>query len=98
MEKEIGTFKELGNDKYPAFEATPHEIPEKEIVLKYLEETPSVAAAPSILRDVFTGERLKMDLFAKSDGEYIWRSDIAYYFDKYNLKLPKEFIDHVLKQ
>ena len=98
--KEIGTFKELknNNDKYPAFEATPNEIPEKKIILEYLEGTPSVAVAPAIVKDIFTGERLKMELFAKSDGIYIWSSDIAYYFDKYNLKLPKEFIEHVLKQ
>lgn len=95
--KEVGTFKEIENGNYPEFEATKTAIPEKMKVLKYLKETPSVAVAPAVLRDVFTGERLNMDLYAKSDGTYIWRSDIAYYFDKYNLKLPDEFINHVLK-
>lgn len=95
---EIGTFKEIENDDYPPFESTDQPIPEKEIVLRYLKETPDVAAAPAILRDVFTGESLHMELLARSDGVYIWRSDIAYYFEKYDLKLPNEFIEYVLQQ
>ena len=95
---EIGTFKEIENDDYPEFKATEKPIPEKEKVLRYLQDTPDVAVSPSVLRDVFTGERLRMDLCAKSDGVYIWRSDIAYYFEKYDLKLPDEFIEYVLRK
>jgi len=32
-----------------------------------------------------------------NDGKYTWRSDVIYYFEKYNLKLPDEFVKEVLK-
>ncbi|MDR0840009.1 MAG: hypothetical protein LBN26_01290 [Christensenellaceae bacterium] len=32
------------------------------------------------------------------DGTYAWRTDIIYYFDKYDLELPDAFVQHVLAQ
>lgn len=49
-------------------------------------------------KDRLTGERIKdmhsLELF--TDGEYSWWSDLAYHVEKYNLRLPKEFEEHVL--
>lgn len=97
-ETEIGTFQELSGKNYPKFEAFEMDAKQKKIILDYLENTPHVAESPSLAIDVFTKERRFVPIAAQSDGKYIWRSDIAYYFDKYNLKLPEEFIDHVLNQ
>ena len=33
-----------------------------------------------------------------TDGEYSWLSDLAYYVEKYNLRLPEEFEGKVLKK
>ena len=31
-----------------------------------------------------------------TDGEYIWKNDLPYYVDKYNIKLPQSFIEKVI--
>lgn len=48
--------------------------------------------------DVFTKERLYTAISLQGDDICIRCSDIAYYFEKYDLKLPDEFIEYVLKQ
>ncbi len=47
-------------------------------------------------KDIFTGERLKEDKVVMNSGEYSWSSVLAYYFDKYNLKLPSAFEKYIL--
>lgn len=32
------------------------------------------------------------------DDKYAWRSDLIYYFEKYNLKLDDDFIAHVMSK
>lgn len=74
------------------------EMEKKADILTYLKKVNVMAAAPGYAIDVFTGNRIQEPLYAYSDGEYIWRSDTIYYFDKYNLRLEDDFIEHVLKQ
>jgi hypothetical protein len=31
----------------------------------------------------------------KTDGVWVWPSDLSYYVEKYNLFLPPEFLQHV---
>ena len=47
--------------------------------------------------DRLTGERIKgeQSVVHFTDGEYSWCSDLAYHVEKYNLRLPKEFEEHV---
>ena len=33
-----------------------------------------------------------------NDGIYSWSNDLAYYVEKYNLRLPADFVNHVLNQ
>ena len=94
---EIGTFYELSGNKYPKFTAFEMRPQDKAKVLHYLEEADHIAESPSMAVDVFTKERLSKAIALQADDKYIWRSDISYYFDKYNLKLPDEFINYVLK-
>ncbi|MEA5017018.1 MAG: hypothetical protein VB099_20920 [Candidatus Limiplasma sp.] len=72
------------------------QIQHKEEVLRFLRNGRVIAASPSILRDVITGEQILEELTTQVSGEYHWRSDVAYYFGKYNLKLPEDFIDYAL--
>lgn len=48
--------------------------------------------------DKLTGERIKGErgMTLNDDGVYTWWSDLAYHVEKYNLRLPKEFEEHVL--
>lgn len=53
-----------------------------------------------ISSDRLTGERIpgEFSVTAMDDGEFSWWSDLAYHVEKYNMRLPKEFEDHVLKR
>ena len=48
-------------------------------------------------KDYFTGEPINVEYVFLDDGVYAWTSPLAYYVEKYNLKLPDDFIEHVLK-
>lgn len=74
------------------------EVEGKSDILSYLKQARVTAVAPGWAIDVMTGERIEGSLLSYSDGEYAWRSDTIYYFERYNLKLEKEFIKHVLSQ
>ncbi len=71
-------------------------IAEKEILLHYLRSGKEIGACPAIVKDEITGEHLGGDLLLLTDGTYEWMSDIAYYFEKYNLRLPEDFVAHAL--
>lgn len=96
----IGRIREImGDDSYPSITdlISEHEHKHKNEILNHLKKGVVTAAAPAILNDVITGERLNMPLTMMNDGKYEWRSDLIYYFEKYNIELPEAFIDYVLK-
>ena len=51
-----------------------------------------------IAKDVFTGDQISNEMIGMNDGEYTWFNTLAYYVEKYNLRLPKEFEDKILKK
>jgi hypothetical protein len=90
-----------GDEKYPALKTLinkPMDNEIKEKVVKYLKEGKELAIAPSITRDILDPNVRLPRLSLMGDGEYEWRSDIAYYVEKYDLELPQEFIEHVLEK
>lgn len=89
----IGYFKEHHGNKYPCFQATPTEIPNKSQILRYMKNSKVIAAAPGRMKDAFDGKTIPGEMLAYSDGTYYWGAETIYYFDKYNLKLPDDFID-----
>lgn len=48
-------------------------------------------------RDVFSGDLIDGEIAILTDGDYYWFNQLAYYVDKYNLKLPEAFVKHILK-
>ena len=73
--------------------------PGKNKIVSYLRNCGQVTMTRmEMSKDRFTGERIKGEhsLTLLTDGEYSWWSDLAYHVEKYNLRLPKEFEDHVL--
>ena len=52
------------------------------------------SAAAGVFRDVLTGTAIPGQAICLTDGKYGWRSDVTYYVEKYNMKLPQEFVDH----
>lgn len=70
---------------------------EKATVLSYLKkfEAASFTSAPVV--DAFTNEIVADADNGYTDGEYTWYESEVYYFDKYDLKLDKDFIEHIKK-
>ena len=45
--------------------------------------------------DAFDEKTIIAPVYEYTDGRFIWRSLLTYYFDKYNVELPPEFISAV---
>ena len=91
----LGYFKEHHGSKYPVFQSTDSDIQNKDKVLRYMKNCKVIAAAPGRLRDAFTNAIIPGEMLAYSDGQYYWGTETIYYFEKYNLKLPDEFLNHI---
>ena len=72
-------------------------LPEKAKILEYFQNhTSNAAYASSTIVDVTTHTDTKIPEALYNDGEYRWSATLVYLFEKYNLKLNDEFIQHVL--
>ena len=67
-------------------------------IVEYLKLGKCIASAAGPAKDIFTAKTINEELTLMTDGKYEWRSDIAYYVEKYNLRLSKDFEDYVLKK
>lgn len=92
----IGFFSEHHGKDYPNFQSTPNDIPNKMKILTYMRNCKVIAAAPGIMKDIFTGKRIPGEMLAYSDGKYYWGAEAIYYFEKYNLKLPDDFLSEII--
>lgn len=90
----IGLIREAYGDGYPnladCISSAP--IENKGKVLMYLKRAPVVGAAAGRAVDYMTGKRIPQEFLFYDDGEFNWRSDTIYFFEKYNLRLPDAFI------
>lgn len=88
-------IKEIDGDRFkPLTELVSSKpIPEKSRVHFYMRCAKCIAASSRRAHDLFTSELIQEELRVFSDGEYIWSTDTLYYFDKYNLCLPHDFIN-----
>lgn len=71
-------------------------VSNKDKILSYMKNTPVVAATTALVTDYITKEQFYKANNAHSDGVYQWYEDEIYHFEKYNLKLNDDFIQHVL--
>ena len=98
--KFLGKYIEFNKDMdYPSMEEDFCDYPYegKEMIINYLESGEKTVTACSRARDFFTGELIPGERCIMTDGEYSWSSSLSYYVDKYNLRLPSEFEEKVLK-
>ena len=101
--KSIGVYREMVPDIPEITESifphiAPAEYPEKTAIVTYLRRSWPSVSVPQLLRDVFDKQFVIGSLGVSHDGEYSWRSDLAYYIDKYNLRPPEDFIAHVMEK
>ena len=97
--KYIGKYQEFcfadGDSIKNHFNREPYSAKEK--IINYLRNGGTVfCCAPSIIKDCITGGRILEEQVTRFDGSYKWPSYLAYYVDRYNLKLPNDFEKHIL--
>lgn len=63
--------------------------------VKYMKSAVVYGARPEILHDAFSDEIIPYESLVMTDGHFKWSSELLYYVEKYNLILPKEFMDQV---
>lgn len=72
-------------------------IKEKSKVLEHMKNGRPYCASARSVKDRMTGEYTGMEDNWKTDGVYCWSEETMYHFDKYNLSLPNEFVEHAVK-
>ena len=95
----IGKYNEIAPNKgYESmrnhFENGPY--PNKEKIIQYLLNGKVDMVSISVPVDCFTKEKIPGDKLGMNDGKYTWWSTLAYYVEKYNLRLPRAFEEHIL--
>lgn len=93
-------YKEYGAENAPSIIDASSSEPYfgKDKIVKFLTENGKAGlASTSVPHDRITGERIGIELVLKEADRFSWWSDLAYHVEKYNLRLPKEFEDYVLK-
>lgn len=68
----------------------------KDVILNYLKNGIDAGVCCSVVVDRITGENLPRTIHRYKDDEYIWSDEDIYHFEKYNIKLVKEFVDKIL--
>lgn len=92
-----GSFRPPHFDSLPLLKDNISDVPveNKNEIVAYLNDCEIELASSAVARDVFTGKVICAD-GTRRDDQYEWGKDLAYYVDRYNLKLPDEFVAHIL--
>lgn len=69
----------------------------KDKIIRYLKNGKRTFASTRIPRDVLSHKKINIEECGMTDGEYSWISTLPYYVEEYNLHLPKEFTEKVLR-
>lgn len=96
--KNVVEIREVNGDAYPSIKTLINDTPDsyKQIIIDYLKAGKHIAESPSRAVDFITGEPIGFPLSMQGDGMYSWRSDIVYYYEKYNIYLNEDFIKYVI--
>lgn len=96
----IGSYDEITPNKgYPLMKNSMNDrkYNSQDKIVSYLRRGKMIMVAAGASKpDVFTGEPIKGESGILSDDVYAWSSSLPYYVEKYNVKLPDDFEQHVL--
>lgn len=95
------SYKEFGeNDNDPSIhdylEKAPY--PNQDKIIHFLKNGKIELARMSRIKDIFTGKRIPDEVLVMSDGDYFWSNSLAWYVEKYNLRMPEEFEQYILSK
>jgi len=100
--RSIGFFRELrhGEPAGPSLRELVNSSPgpnETELV-SFLRGGSLLATTGRLAHDVLEGERNPSEVLAVlTDGVWMWPSDLAYYVERYHVRLPEDFVNHAAR-
>ena len=68
---------------------------DKSKVIEYLSKQKKIAGCPLPAIDCVTGDKISDSFSVYTDGEYEWCDFLVHHIKKYNIALPKTFIERV---
>lgn len=69
---------------------------ERKAIVSYLESGALFVGSPGLSRDQLSAQHeIVGPLHLLTDGVFIWPSDLVYYFSKYDVALPEDFLRHM---
>jgi len=68
---------------------------DKKAVIDYLKSFKHKAGCPKAAIDCVTGKEISPSFRVYNDGEYCWADFLIYHIEKYNIKLPQDFINKI---
>ena len=75
-----------------------NEYKNKNRIIEYLDSGICIASCVGVSEDVINPQKGIIGApDALTDGKFQWYADLSYYVKEYNLKLPQEFIDNMIK-
>lgn len=75
------------------------EHPDKQLILEYLKNKSFISSCTSEkVMDYVNNKKTDIQIVAYHDDKYYWDDRFIYHFEKYNLKLNDDFINHVLNR
>lgn len=94
----VGFYEEMNmyNNNGPIKESLVESVNyNKKKVIEYIKNNKvvGICARPAI--DCITGEEISSGFQILNDGEYEWADFLAYHIAKYNLTLPKAFLEKI---
>lgn len=81
----------------PIFPSNSARIPaeDAQAVVDYLVNAPIVVRTTALKRDAISGQDAVVPQSIRSDGEWVWSDEVAYYVEKYLVKPNDEFLAFV---
>jgi hypothetical protein len=105
MRKTAGMFIELGpvrsaeRQESILASVSPEPLADVDQVLAYLKAGHGLIAMMDLQDDVVDGSRQVMNgSSVRTDGDWLWREDLAYYVERHNVAIPTEFLDLVRRR
>lgn len=94
---DLGCFRELGYESGASLAASrrPEPWPEQAKVVAYLRAGEMTTFCPGFEDDVFEQGTESGNSGMRSDGVYRWPDVLAYYVERYNVRLPDAAIAHM---
>jgi hypothetical protein len=97
--KTAGMFIELGRVKQPDPQpsilttVSPEPLPDTDRVVAYLRAGHDLIAMMDVQNDVFdSSQKVLSGSSIKTDGDWLWREDLAYYVSRHDVAIPEEFL------